>query len=74
MNRFEDIQVGDSVTFSTPHTAEMRGRAVMRGSAGWVVNTGGRHGTPRVVDKSNFIRVRKGRNRRPDHLGEFLSA
>ena len=73
MNRFEDIQVGDSVTFSTPHTAEMRGRAVMRGPAGWVVNMGGRHGMPGVVTERNFIKIRKGKNRKPDHLGEFLS-
>ena len=64
---FEDIQVGDTVYFSTPHTTEMKG------PAGWVVNTGGRHGTPKVVGVSNFIKLRKGRNRKPDHIGMFLN-
>jgi hypothetical protein len=50
----------------------MKGRAVMKGPAGWVVNIGGRHGTPKVVGESNFIKLRKGRNRKPDHLGAFL--
>ena len=43
---FEDIQVGDTVYFSTPHSAELKGRAVMFGPHGWVVNMGGRYGTP----------------------------
>jgi len=70
---YEDINVGDTVYFSTPHTAEMKGRAVMRGPAGWVVNAGGRYGTPRLVSQKNFIKFRKGRNRKPDHLGAFLA-
>ena len=70
---YEDIQVGDSITFSTPHTTEMKGRAVMKGPAGWVVNAGGRHGVPNIVSEANFVRGRKGKNRKPDHLGEFLN-
>jgi hypothetical protein len=34
-----------------------RGRAVLRGPYGWVVNTGGRYGTPAVVTEENFLRV-----------------
>jgi hypothetical protein len=70
---YEEIQTGDTVYFSTPHTAEMKGRAVMFGPAGWVVNCGGRHGTPKVVGPDNFIKFRKGRNRHPDHLGKWLT-
>lgn len=70
---YNEIQVGDTVYFSTPHSAELKGRAVMKGPAGWVLNCGGRHGTPRVVSEKNFIKLRKGRNRRPDHLGNFLT-
>ena len=70
---FNDIQTGDTVYFSTPHTAEMRGKVVMRGPAGWVVNAGGRHGIPKIVSEANFIRGRKGKNRKPDYLGEFLN-
>jgi hypothetical protein len=69
---FEDIHIGDTVYFSTPHTAEMKGRVVMKGPAGWVVNAGGKHGMPKVVSERNFIRLRKGRNRKQDGLGEFL--
>ena len=70
---YENIQVGDSITFSTPHTKEMTGRAVMKGPHGWVVNAGGRHGIPKIVSEANFVRGRKGKNRKPDHLGEFLN-
>ena len=70
---FNDIQAGDTVYFSTPHTAEMRGKVVMRGPAGWVVNAGGRHGIPKIVSEANFVRGRKGRNRKKDFLGEFLN-
>jgi hypothetical protein len=69
---FEDIHIGDTVYFSTPHTQEIKGRAVMKGPAGWVVNAGGKHGMPKVVSERNFIRLRKGRNRKQDGLGEFL--
>ena len=70
---YTEIQVGDMITFSTPHTAEMKGKAVMKGPAGWVVNAGGRHGIPKIVSEANFVRGRKGKNRKPDHLGEFLN-
>ena len=68
---FKDIQVGDSVTKKTPHGQELRGKAVMKGPHGWVINTGGRHGTPRVVTESNFVKMRKGKNRKPDFFGDF---
>jgi len=70
---FEDIQVGDTVFFSTPHSTEIKGKAVMLGPHGWVVNIGGNSGIPKVVMKENFIKIRKGRNRRPDYLGRFLN-
>ena len=69
---FEDIHIGDTVYFSTPHTAEMKGRAVMKGPAGWVVNAGGKHGMPKVVSERNFIRLRKGRDRNTDGLRELF--
>tara|TARA_A200000159_G_C7323781_1_gene340013 strand:+ start:219 stop:443 length:225 start_codon:yes stop_codon:yes gene_type:complete len=73
MLTYDDIQIGDSIVFSTPHTAEMRGKAVMKGPAGWVVNAGGRHGIPKIVSEANYIRGRKGRNRKKDFLGEFIN-
>mgnify|MGYP004250893793 FL=1 len=69
---FKEIQVGDSVTMSTPQGQEVRGKAVMKGPHGWVINVGGRFGTPKVVNENNFIKMRKGRNRKPDFLGDFL--
>ena len=69
---FKEIQVGDSVTMSTPQGQEVRGKAVNKGPHGWVINIGGRFGTPKVVNENNFIKMRKGRNRKPDFLGDFL--
>ena len=68
---FEEIQVGDTVYFSTPHSKELKGKAVMKGPIGWVVNMGGRHGMPNVVTERNFIKIRKGKNRKPDFFGDF---
>ena len=70
---FEDIHVGDSVTMKTPQGQELRGKAVMKGPHGWVVNAGGRYGTPKVVSQSNFIKLRKGKNRKPDYFGNFIN-
>ncbi len=70
---FEDIMVGDSITMSTPQGQLLNGKAVMKGPYGWVINVGGRHGTPRVVHENNFVKMRKGKNRRPDALGGFLN-
>ena len=68
---FKDIQVGDTVYFSTPHSKELKGKAVMKGPIGWVVNMGGRHGMPGVVTERNFIKIRQGKNRKPDFFGDF---
>lgn len=44
---------------------ETTGRAVMRGPAGWVLNMGGRYGTPGIADEENIVRVRRtGKNPR----------
>ena len=68
---FKDIQVGDSVTMSTPQGQVLNGKAVMKGPYGWVINVGGRHRTPRVVHENNFVKMRKGKNRKPDFFGDF---
>ncbi len=33
------------------------GRAVMRGPAGWVLNMGGKYGTPGVATPENIVKV-----------------
>jgi hypothetical protein len=64
---FENIKVGSTVTIlvhagigrNGPEQKESSGRAVMRGPAGWVLNMGGRHGTPGVATPDNFVRIGK---------------
>ena len=66
---FKDIQAGDTVHYqgyngmglNGPEYTPRRGRAVMKGPAGWVLNAGGRYGRPAICDESNFIKVTKGK-------------
>lgn len=65
--RFDLIKAGDRVTILIPNGIgrngveykEATGRAVMRGPAGWVLNMGGRYGTPGIAGVSNTVRVRR---------------
>ena len=62
-----DIRPGDTVEFLNyagmgrggPEYKPKRGRAVMKGDYGWVLNAGGAHGTPAIVDGKNFLRIVK---------------
>jgi hypothetical protein len=58
---FSTIQPGDRVTIVTPRGQEMTGRAMMKGPAGWVLNVGGRYGTPALADEDNVVKVSKTR-------------
>jgi hypothetical protein len=58
---FSTIEPGDRVTIVTPRGQEMTGRAMMRGPAGWVLNLGGRYGTPALADEDNVVKVSKSR-------------
>jgi hypothetical protein len=59
------IKPGDRVTILVPNGIrpdgveykERTGRAVIRGPAGWVLNMGGRYGTPAVATIDNLVRV-----------------
>ena len=65
----DTIKAGDRVTINVQmgapyrdgHTEyrEMTGRAVMRGPAGWVLNMGGKHGTPAIANDENIVKVRR---------------
>ena len=65
----DTIKAGDRVTINVQmgapyrdgHTEyrEMTGRAVMRGPAGWVLNMGGKHGTPATANDENIVKVRR---------------
>lgn len=61
---FSAIKAGCRVTIVTPHGQQRTGRAVMRGPAGWVLNLGGKHGTPGIASETNVLMVRCPRKRR----------
>lgn len=55
----DTVRPGDRVTIITLHGSRITGRAVMRRSAGgWVLNAGGRHGTPALADDRNTVNVK----------------
>lgn len=58
------IRFGDRVTIVTPHGQQRTGRAVMRGDYGWVLNLGGRYGTPGIATDENTVKVVPARARR----------
>jgi hypothetical protein len=58
-NILNAIRPGDRVTIRNRFGQERTGRAVTRGPAGWVLNMGGRHGTPDIADERNIVRVRR---------------
>jgi len=55
------VRSGDRVTIVDRFGVERSGRAVMRGPYGWVLNMGGRYGTPGIATEENTTRVRKTR-------------
>lgn len=65
----DSIRPGDRVTIfvyagrsrSGPEWKQKTGRAVMRGPAGWVLNMGGKHGTPGIAGPDNTVAVKKAR-------------
>ena len=56
---FHTIRAGDRVEIRTFHGSLLKGRAVMKGPAGWVLNLGGRYGTPGIASEENVVRVFK---------------
>lgn len=61
MTSFDSIRHGDRIKFHYSSGSVGHGRAVMRSPAGgWVVNTGGRYGTPSLVTEKNFISATSG--------------
>ncbi len=52
------IRPYDRVTIVDRFGVEHTGRAVMLGSYGWVLNMGGRYGTPAIANSANIVRVR----------------
>ena len=58
---FDTIKARDRVTIVDRFGQQRTGRAVMRGPAGWVLNMGGRHGTPGIASPENVVRVVRAR-------------
>lgn len=54
---FASIKAGVRVTIRTPQGQERSGKAVMRGPYGWVLNLGGKHGTPGIASPENIVKV-----------------
>lgn len=52
------IRAGDRVTIVNRFGQQHTGRAVMRGPAGWVLNMGGKHGTPGIATRENIVAVK----------------
>ena len=56
----DSVRPGDRVTIVDRFGKQRTGRAVMRSSyGGWVLNMGGRYGTPGLADDSNIVKVSK---------------
>ena len=69
---FDEIQKGDKVWYENDQGQTCKGKAVMVGPMGWVLNTGA--GVPKVVNEGhNYCGHKPGKMRTPDHLGHFLN-
>lgn len=53
----DNIKSGTRLTIRTPHGQERTGRVVMLGPQGWVLNLGGRYGTPGIANVNNIVAV-----------------
>jgi hypothetical protein len=66
----DQVQAGDRVTTRNRFNQERTGTAVMRSAhGGWVLNMGGAHGTPGLVDEGNFVRATRPTEKRDASSG-----
>ena len=69
---FDEIQKGDKVYYENQQGQTCKGKAVMIGAMGQVIDIGG--GRPQVVNEGyNYLGHTKMPGREPDHLGHFLN-
>ena len=69
---FDEIQKGDKVWYENEQGQTCKGKAVMIGPMGWVLNTG--NGQAKVVNEGyNYLGHKPTKGREPDHLGHFLN-
>lgn len=57
MSILNTIRNGDRVTIVNRFGQKSTGRATLRGPVGWVLNMGGRYGTPAVATEANIVKV-----------------
>ena len=69
---FDEIQKGDKVYYENQQGQTCKGKAVMIGPMGWVIDIGG--GRPQVVNEGyNYLGHTPAKGREPDYLGHFLN-
>lgn len=65
MKLIETVRAGDKVTITNRFGQLASGKAIMPCIAGgWVLNMGGKFGTPGIANDANVVRVTKTRRRR----------
>ncbi len=57
MNLYEKIKHGSRVTIFNRFGQKKTGKAVILGPAGWVLNMGGKYGTPAIATSENIVKV-----------------
>ena len=69
---FDEIQKGDQVWYENNVGQTCKGKAMMIGPAGWVLQSP--NGQAQVVNEgSNYLGHKPVKDRTPDHLGHFLN-
>jgi hypothetical protein len=57
-SEIDGLRAGDIVTIVNRFGQRLKGRVVMRGTHGWVLNLGGQHGTPGSATKENIVQIK----------------
>ena len=69
---FDEIQKGDKVWYKNQQGQVCKGKAVMVGPAGWVLNIG--DGRPQVRNEGhNYLGHTKSKGREPDNFGHWMN-
>ena len=69
---FDEIQKGDQVWYENNVGQTCKGKAMMIGPAGWVLQLP--NGQAQVDNEaSNYLGHKPAKDRQPDHLGHFLN-
>jgi ADP-ribosylglycohydrolase len=69
---FDEIQKGDRVWYENEQGQTCKGKAMMIGPMGWVLQLP--NGQAKVVNEGyNYLGHKPAKDRQPDHLGHFLN-